>query len=97
HYHSFPICHRLVSGRHAPSIERSRAERHHSGWRPGVGSNSTSQRAAAMNLVALLRNALLVAIVTAGLSSCAMNPVTGRPDLVLQSEAGEIKRAREVH
>ncbi|MFO7304561.1 MAG: M48 family metalloprotease [Gammaproteobacteria bacterium] len=50
-----------------------------------------------MNLVALLRNALLVAIVTAGLSSCAMNPVTGRPDLVLQSEAGEIKRAREVH
>ncbi len=26
-----------------------------------------------------------------------MNPVTGRPDLVLQSEAGEINRAKEVH
>lgn len=26
-----------------------------------------------------------------------MNPVTGRPDLVLQSETGEINRAKEVH
>lgn len=46
---------------------------------------------------ASLRNALLVALASAGLSSCATNPVTGRPDLVLQSEAGEIKRAQEVH
>lgn len=44
-----------------------------------------------------LRIALLVALASAGLSSCATNPVTGRPDLVLQSEAGEINRAKEVH
>lgn len=31
------------------------------------------------------------------LGGCASNPVTGSPDLVFQSEAGEIKRAREVH
>ncbi len=36
---------------------------------------------------------------TAGLlmGGCASNPVTGRPDLVFQSEAGEIKRSKEVH
>jgi predicted Zn-dependent protease len=47
--------------------------------------------------IASLRNALLIALATAGLSSCATNPVTGRPDLVLQSESGEINRAKEVH
>ena len=33
----------------------------------------------------------------AALSSCASNPVTGRPDLVFQSEKGEIERAKQVH
>jgi predicted Zn-dependent protease len=46
---------------------------------------------------ASLRSALLVVLASAGLSSCATNPVTGRPDLVLQSESGEINRAKEVH
>jgi predicted Zn-dependent protease len=45
----------------------------------------------------LLRTALLAAFAAATLSSCATNPVTGRPDLVLQSESGEINRAKEVH
>lgn len=31
------------------------------------------------------------------LTSCSTNPVTGSPDLVFQSEAGEIKRSKEVH
>jgi predicted Zn-dependent protease len=31
------------------------------------------------------------------LHGCATNPVTGSPDLVFQSEAGEIKRSKEVH
>lgn len=31
------------------------------------------------------------------LGGCALNPVTGSPDLVFQSEAGEVKRAQEVH
>jgi len=31
------------------------------------------------------------------LGGCATNPVTGSPDLVFQSEAGEVKRAQEVH
>src|SRR5690606_34617638 len=31
------------------------------------------------------------------LQGCASNPVTGSPDLVFQSEAGEIKRSKEVH
>jgi predicted Zn-dependent protease len=46
---------------------------------------------------ALLRNTLLVALASLGLSSCATNPVTGRPDLVMQSESGEINRAKQVH
>lgn len=46
---------------------------------------------------AFLAKALLVLSASAALSSCATNPVTGRPDLVLQSEAGEINRAKEVH
>ncbi|MET0498277.1 MAG: M48 family metalloprotease [Steroidobacteraceae bacterium] len=31
------------------------------------------------------------------LSSCASNPVSGRPDLVFSSEKGEIEKARQVH
>ncbi|HSN71292.1 MAG TPA: M48 family metalloprotease [Steroidobacteraceae bacterium] len=33
----------------------------------------------------------------AALSGCATNPVTGTPDLVLSSEADEIKRAQQLH
>ena len=42
----------------------------------------------------------LVAALAVGsvlLPGCASNPVTGSPDLVFQSEAGEIKRSKEVH
>ncbi|MGH8188814.1 MAG: M48 family metalloprotease, partial [Steroidobacteraceae bacterium] len=39
---------------------------------------------------------IAVACVVA-LHGCATNPVTGSPDLVFQSEAGEIKRSKEVH
>ncbi len=40
---------------------------------------------------------LSVCLAAATLSSCASNPVTGRPDLVFSSEKSEIQRAREVH
>lgn len=42
---------------------------------------------------------LVMALATGSalLSGCASNPVTGSPDLVFQSEAGEIKRSKEVH
>ena len=46
---------------------------------------------------ASFRNAIFAVFAWAALSSCATNPVTGRPDLVLQSESGEINRAKEVH
>ncbi len=36
-------------------------------------------------------------IASAALAGCAANPVTGRPDLVFQSEQGEISRAQKVH
>src|SRR5262245_24012784 len=39
----------------------------------------------------------LVPVAVAALSGCASNPVTGTPDLVFQSEAGEIKKSKEVH
>jgi predicted Zn-dependent protease len=45
----------------------------------------------------LHRFALLAFVASASLSGCSTNPVTGSPDLVFQSEAGEIKRAKEVH
>ena len=45
-----------------------------------------------MNLTTLL--AMLFALFLTG---CAMNPVTGRPDLVLTSESGEINRAKKQH
>lgn len=44
-----------------------------------------------------LRASLLVLTIAAALGGCASNPVTGRPDLVFQSESGEIKRSKEVH
>ena len=50
-----------------------------------------------MPLNKTLRASLLVLAVAAALGGCASNPVTGRPDLVFQSEAGEIKRSKEVH
>lgn len=58
-------------------------------------------REAAMPLNKTFRASLLVLAVAAalgsGLGGCASNPVTGRPDLVFQSESGEIKRSKEVH
>jgi predicted Zn-dependent protease len=50
-----------------------------------------------MPLKPLCRLVLLLPIAAAALAGCAANPVTGSPDLVFQSEAGEIKRAKEVH
>lgn len=43
------------------------------------------------------RLALPLLLASVALAGCAVNPVTGSPDLVFQSEAGEIKRAQEVH
>src|SRR5262245_45912223 len=39
----------------------------------------------------------LAALVTVALGGCAANPVTGRPDMVLQSEKGEIEKAKKIH
>ncbi|HLS81924.1 MAG TPA: M48 family metalloprotease [Steroidobacter sp.] len=39
----------------------------------------------------------LLLLACAALSGCATNPVTGRPDLVFQSEEGEINKAKQVH
>jgi predicted Zn-dependent protease len=47
-------------------------------------------------LKSIARSLCAVAGVVA-LHGCATNPVTGSPDLVFQSEAGEIKRSKEVH
>jgi predicted Zn-dependent protease len=44
-----------------------------------------------------VRLACLASIAAVGLTSCASNPVTGRPDLVFSSEKGEVERAKEVH
>jgi predicted Zn-dependent protease len=55
---------------------------------------------AAMPLKNSVRAVLLMAAFAgpaALLGGCASNPVTGHPDLVFQSEAGEIKRSKEVH
>lgn len=40
---------------------------------------------------------LLALLIAAALAGCASNPVTGRPDLVFQSEEGEINKAKQVH
>jgi predicted Zn-dependent protease len=45
----------------------------------------------------LAHRAFLLIAATTVLTSCASNPVTGRPDLVFQSEKGEIERAKQVH
>ena len=50
-----------------------------------------------MRLTTLARLVLLVAGCRRRLPGCASNPVTGTPDLVFQSEAGEIKKSKEVH
>src|SRR5687768_4549708 len=47
--------------------------------------------------VAFARLVLLAPLAAAGLIACSSNPVTGTPDLVFQSEAGEIKKSKEVH
>ena len=46
----------------------------------------------------LVRLACLATIAASvGLSSCASNPVSGRPDLVFSSEKGEVEKAKQVH
>lgn len=40
---------------------------------------------------------ILPLIAALALTSCASNPVTGRPDLVFSSEKSEIERAKQVH
>jgi predicted Zn-dependent protease len=45
----------------------------------------------------LLRVVSFIAVAVAGLTSCATNPVSGRPDMVFQSEKGEIEKAKQVH
>lgn len=56
---------------------------------------------AAMPLNQSLRASLLLLAASAApltmLGGCASNPVTGRPDLVFQSESGEVKKSKEVH
>jgi predicted Zn-dependent protease len=50
-----------------------------------------------MPLQAFARNVCALLAICVALAGCATNPVTGSPDLVFQSEAGEIARAKEVH
>ena len=47
--------------------------------------------------ITFARRALLSIAVCAAVSSCATNPVSGRPDLVFQSEEGEINKSKQVH
>ena len=49
-----------------------------------------------MSLAAFFRTLCATGLVAA-LVGCATNPVTGRPDLVFQSEEGEINKAKQVH
>jgi len=39
----------------------------------------------------------VILLASAALSGCAVNPVSGRPDLVMSSEQDEIERARQLH
>ena len=48
-----------------------------------------------MNIIRTL--SLALAISTLALGGCALNPVTGKPDIVLTSESGEISRAKKQH
>lgn len=50
-----------------------------------------------MSLSSCARCALPPLLICAALAGCATNPVTGRPDLVFQSEEGEINKAKQVH
>lgn len=49
-----------------------------------------------MSSTSLLR-ALSSIVLAAAVCSCATNPVSGRPDLVFQSEEGEVKKSQQVH
>jgi predicted Zn-dependent protease len=62
-------------------------------------SSSASPRAHARSAFTPGRvvRALVLGCAALAVTSCATNPVTGRPDLVTQSAKGEIDRAREVH
>ncbi|MET0657332.1 MAG: M48 family metalloprotease, partial [Steroidobacteraceae bacterium] len=48
-------------------------------------------------MTARLFRALFVSCTLLALTSCAMNPVTKRPDMVMSSEKGEIEKARQLH
>ena len=63
------------------------------------GCLAVAESDAAMPLKNSVRAVMMLALAgsSAVLSGCASNPVTGSPDLVFQSEAGEIKRSKEVH
>jgi len=50
-----------------------------------------------MPLNSFVRVTILATAVAAALTGCASNPVTHSPDLVFQSEAGEIQKSKEVH
>lgn len=50
-----------------------------------------------MTLKTFLRHGSLVAAVALALTGCASNPVTGTPDMVFQSEKGEIEKSKKVH
>lgn len=49
-----------------------------------------------MSSTSLLR-ALSSVLLAATVGSCATNPVSGRPDLVFQSQEGEVKKSQQVH
>ncbi|HKQ84187.1 MAG TPA: M48 family metalloprotease [Steroidobacteraceae bacterium] len=48
-------------------------------------------------MTARLFRALFASCTLLALTSCAMNPVTKRPDMVMSSEKGEIEKARQLH
>ncbi len=50
-----------------------------------------------MNLRRTLRTLLSITLIIGGIQSCATNPVSGRPDLVLMSESQEISTGSRYH
>jgi predicted Zn-dependent protease len=50
-----------------------------------------------MTLKSCVRHCSLIAAVALALAGCAANPVTGTPDMVFQSEKGEIEKSKKVH
>jgi predicted Zn-dependent protease len=50
-----------------------------------------------MTLKSCLRSGSLALALAVTLAGCAANPVTGTPDMVFQSEKGEIEKSKKVH